>query len=73
MHVEAGSLNSLTQQYSGTATATLVDDWAYLDVRAVSGVGSLYGGLGGIGGVGANAVAGTQRGELHRASAATSG
>jgi hypothetical protein len=59
MHVEAGSLNSLTQQFSGSATATLVDDWAYLDVRAVSGVGSIYGGLGGFGGVGANAVAGT--------------
>jgi uncharacterized protein (PEP-CTERM system associated) len=59
MHVEAGSLNSLTQQYSGTALATLVDDLAYLDVRAISGVNSVYGGLGGIGGVGANAVAGT--------------
>ena len=58
MHVEAGSLNSLTQQYSGTALATLVDDLLYLDVRAVSGVSSAYGGLGGIGGVGANAVAG---------------
>ena len=59
MHIEAGSLNSLTQQYSGTALATLVDDWAYLDVRAVSGVNSVYGGLGGIGGVGADAVSGT--------------
>ena len=53
------SLNSLTQQYTGSATATLVEDLLFLDVRAISGVNSLYGGLGGIGGIGSGSGNGT--------------
>lgn len=57
IYANASKLNALTQNYSGLATATLVDDLMFVDLRAISSVGSVYGGLGGIGGVGSNAVA----------------
>ena len=58
LYARTGSLNALTQQLNGLATVTLVPDLAYVDVRALSGVHSLYGGLGGIGALGAPAGAG---------------
>ncbi len=66
MHVEAGSLNSLTQQYNGTGLATLVDDLIYVDFRALSAVTSLYGITGGVGSIGANSVATTTAATLNQ-------
>jgi hypothetical protein len=57
IYARTNSLDSLTQQLNGLATVTLMPDLAYVDVRALSGVQSLYGGLGGIGTVGAPAGA----------------
>ncbi|HVZ08612.1 hypothetical protein [Rhodopila sp.] len=65
IYANASSLNALTQQYTGTALATLADDLLYLDVRAVSGVNSVYGGLGGLGGVGSTAVAQTSAANIN--------
>ena len=48
----------MTNQLNGLATVTLMPDLAYVDVRALSGVHNLYGGLGGIGTLGAPAGAG---------------
>ena len=58
IYTRTGSLNSLTNQLNGLATVTLMPDLAYVDVRALSGVHNLYGGLGGIGTIGAPAGAG---------------
>jgi hypothetical protein len=58
IYTRTGSLNSLTNQLNGLATVTLMPDLAYVDVRAVSGVHNLYGGLGGLGTIGAPAGAG---------------
>ncbi len=52
MYARESSLNSLSQQLSGTATITAVPDLLFVDLRAVAGVTSIYGGLGGFGGVG---------------------
>ena len=49
---------------NGIGSVTLVPDLAYVDVRAISGVKSMYGGLGGIGAVGAPAGQG-QRPNRH--------
>ena len=49
-----GNLNSLTEQMSGIGNVTIVPDLAFVDIRAVSGVNSLNGGLGGQGTVGAS-------------------
>ena len=48
-----GDLNSLTEQMNGLGNVTLVEDLAFVDVRALAGVHSLNGGLGGQGSVGA--------------------
>ena len=61
MYARTGSLDSLTDQLNGLATVTLVPDLAYVDVRALSGVHSLYGGVGGLGTVGAPAGAAGDR------------
>jgi hypothetical protein len=53
IYARTGSLDSLTQQLNGLATVTLAPELAYVDVRALSGVHSLYGGLGGLGTIGA--------------------
>lgn len=60
MYANTGSLNALTQQLNGSAHITAAPDLFYIDVRALSGVSSLYGGYGGLGGVGqqAGSVAG---------------
>ena len=52
IYARTGSLNSLTNQLNGLATITLMPDLGYVDVRAVSGVHNLYGGLGGLGTIG---------------------
>ncbi len=58
IYARTGSLDSLTNQLNGLATVTLMPDLAYVDVRALSGVHNLYGGLGGLGTIGAPAGAG---------------
>jgi hypothetical protein len=58
IYARTGSLDSLTNQLNGLATVTVVPDLAYVDVRALSGVHNLYGGLGGIGTIGAPVGAG---------------
>ena len=58
IYTRTGSLDSVTNQLNGLATVTLMPDLAYVDVRALSGVHNLYGGLGGIGTLGAPAGAG---------------
>jgi hypothetical protein len=58
IYARTSSLNSLTQQLYGLGTVTLVPELAYVDVRAISGVQSIYGGLGGLGTLGATSGAG---------------
>jgi hypothetical protein len=58
IYTQTGSLDSLTNQLNGLATVTLMPELAYVDVRALSGVHNLYGGLGGLGTIGAPAGAG---------------
>jgi hypothetical protein len=50
IYVPTGDLNALTDQLNGLANITLVPDWLFVDVRAVAGVQSAFGGLGGLGG-----------------------
>jgi uncharacterized protein (PEP-CTERM system associated) len=57
IYARTSSLNSLTQQMNGIGTITVVPEMAFVDVRALAGVHSLYGGLGGSGAVGAPAGA----------------
>lgn len=60
IYAEDSSLNALTQQLNGIGTITLVPDLAYVDVRAIAGVQSAYGGIGGLGTVGASTSATAQ-------------
>lgn len=53
LYARTSSLNSLTQQMNGVGTVTVVPDLLFIDLRAVAGVQSLYGGIGGLGTVGA--------------------
>lgn len=53
LYARTGDLNSLTEQMNGVATVTLVPDLAFVDVRTISGVHSLFGGVGGLGTLGA--------------------
>lgn len=55
IYVPTGDLNSLTEQMNGLGSVTVVPDLAYVDVRAIAGVQSLYGGIGGLGTLGAPA------------------
>jgi hypothetical protein len=55
LYARTSELNSLTEQMNGLGTITLVPELAYIDVRAVSGVQSQFGGIGGLGSVGAPA------------------
>ena len=57
MYARETSLNSLSQQLSGTATLTAVPEMLFVDLRAVAGVTNIYGGVGGMGGVGATQAA----------------
>jgi hypothetical protein len=56
LHARTSDLNALTEQMNGLGSITLVPDLAYVDVRALSGVQSQYGGIGGLGTVGAPAA-----------------
>ncbi len=58
IYAQTSSLNSLTEQLNALGTITLAPDLFFVDVRAVAGVQSAYGGLGGLGTVGAPAGAG---------------
>jgi hypothetical protein len=58
LYARTGDLNALTEQMNGLGSITLVPDLAYVDVRALSGVQSEFGGLGGLGTIGAAAGAG---------------
>jgi hypothetical protein len=62
LYAETSSLNAITQNLNGLASVTLVPDILYVDLRAVSGVSSVYGGIGGLGGLGAPAGAGATAG-----------
>jgi uncharacterized protein (PEP-CTERM system associated) len=55
IYARTSDLNALTEQMNGLASVTLVPDLAYVDVRALAGVQSQFGGIGGIGAVGATA------------------
>jgi hypothetical protein len=58
LYARTGDLNALTQQLNALGHITLEPDLAYVDVTAVSGVSSIYGGYG-YGSVGAQAGQGT--------------
>jgi len=57
MYARTSSQNSLTQQLSATGLGTAIEDWAFVDVRAVSGVQSRTGGIGGLGASNGNGLA----------------
>jgi hypothetical protein len=57
LYARTSDLNALTEQMNGLGNITLIPDLFYVDVRVVSGVHSIYGGLGGQGTVGAPAGA----------------
>jgi hypothetical protein len=57
LYARNSSLNGLSQQLNALGELTVVPDLAFVDIRALSGVSSLYGGLGGQGSVGAQAGA----------------
>jgi hypothetical protein len=66
MYARTTELNALTYQMNGVANVTLVPELAFVDVRALAGVQSAFGGLGGLGTVGApaGAAATTQAGGI---------
>jgi hypothetical protein len=55
LYARTGDLNSLTEQLNALGSITLVPDFAFVDLRAISGVQSAFGGLGGQGTIGAPA------------------
>lgn len=57
IYANESRLNALTQQLSAIGLVTVVPDLAYIDVRALSGVRSLYGGIGGLGTIGTSPTA----------------
>jgi hypothetical protein len=57
MYARTTELNALTYQMNGLASVTLVPDLAFVDIRALAGVQSEFGGIGGLGTVGAPAGA----------------
>lgn len=59
IYTRESSLNALTQQLDGIGSIVLMPDLAFVDVRAVSGVQSVYGGAGGLGSIGASAAGAT--------------
>jgi uncharacterized protein (PEP-CTERM system associated) len=59
IYARTGDLNALTQQLNGLGNVTVVPELAFVDVRATSGVQSLYGGIGTLGQTGGSPVAGT--------------
>jgi len=62
MNARTGSQNALNQQLNGTATVTAIEEFAFLDLRAVSGVQSARGALGGGGTIGAGNIGGLSAG-----------
>ena len=57
VYAHTGSADALTEQMNGVGLVTVVPDFAFVDIRAVSGVQSAFGGIGGLGGVGVPAGA----------------
>jgi uncharacterized protein (PEP-CTERM system associated) len=55
LYARTTDLNALTQQLNGLATVTLAPDLLFVDLRAVAGVSSVYGGIGGLGTLGSAA------------------
>jgi uncharacterized protein (PEP-CTERM system associated) len=55
IYARTSDLNALTEQMNGLASITLVPDLFYVDVRALAGVQSQFGGIGSVGAVGAPA------------------
>lgn len=55
IYARQSSLDAITQQLSGIGSIILMPDLLFVDVRALSGVQSAYGGAGGLGSVGASA------------------
>ncbi len=62
MNARTGSQNALNQQLNADGIVTVIDDLAFVDVRAVSGVQSVRGGIGGTGGIGAGDIRGITAG-----------
>ena len=70
MNARTGSQNALNQQLNGTASVTAIDEWAFIDLRAVSGVQTTNGrgatgggiGTGELGGIGGGTGGGTTTG-----------
>lgn len=62
MNARTGSQNALNQQLNGTATITAIEELAFVDLRAVSGVQSARGGIGGGGTIGAGDITGIRAG-----------
>jgi hypothetical protein len=57
IYARNGSQSALTHQLSATGLGTVIEDWAFVDVRAISGVQSRTGGVGGLGGSNGNGLA----------------
>ncbi|HET6605729.1 MAG TPA: hypothetical protein VFG62_03620 [Rhodopila sp.] len=55
LYTHTGPLNALTQQLNALGTVTVVPELAFVDLRAMSGVSNLFGGVGNQGGFGAQA------------------
>src|SRR6185437_7586076 len=55
LYTHTGPLNALTQQLNALGTVTVVPELAFVDLRAMSGVSNVYGGLGNQGGFGTQA------------------
>jgi uncharacterized protein (PEP-CTERM system associated) len=60
IYTQTGSLNALTQQLNGIGSVTVVPDFAFIDVRGLSGVQNANGGVGGLGTIGATSAATAQ-------------
>ena len=58
LNARTGSQNSLSQQLNGTANITAIEELAFIDLRALSGVQSARGALNGQGTIGASATGG---------------
>ncbi len=52
LYARTSDLNAVTEQMNGLATVTLVPDLFFVDLRAMAGIQSLYGGVGGLGTLG---------------------
>jgi uncharacterized protein (PEP-CTERM system associated) len=62
INARTGNQNALNQQLNANATITAIDEWAFLDLRAVSGIQSLRGAAGYGGSIGASDLGGITAG-----------